>query len=81
MNGERHDSVLQLGVIILFLKISINRPICLDTLKMGIWMIIHDDSGVFVSCRLVVILGVFRVDEGKVMGLLEALSWIKHLSL
>ncbi|KAL8553564.1 hypothetical protein ACS0TY_002031 [Phlomoides rotata] len=51
------------------------------TMKMGIGMIIHDDSGSFVSCRSLVIPGVFRVDEGEAMSLLEALSWIKQLGL
>ncbi|KAL8501568.1 hypothetical protein ACS0TY_020910 [Phlomoides rotata] len=48
---------------------------------MGLGMIIHDDSGEFVSCRSLVIPCAFRVEEGEVMGLLEALSWIKQLGL
>ncbi|KAL8516636.1 hypothetical protein ACS0TY_015048 [Phlomoides rotata] len=42
-------------------------------------MILHDDSGGFVSCHSLVIPGVYRVDEEEVMGLLKALSWIKQL--
>ncbi|KAL8510726.1 hypothetical protein ACS0TY_017518 [Phlomoides rotata] len=46
---------------------------------MALGIIIHDAEGEFVSCRTVVVLRFFRVDEGEVMGLLEALSWIKQL--
>ncbi|KAL8473140.1 hypothetical protein ACS0TY_030102 [Phlomoides rotata] len=46
---------------------------------MGFGMIIHDDKGEFVACRSIVTPGVFRVDEGEAMGMLEALSWVKQL--
>ncbi|KAL8472557.1 hypothetical protein ACS0TY_029673 [Phlomoides rotata] len=46
---------------------------------MGFGTIIHDDNGDFVVCRSLVIPGVFRVDMGEAMGLLEVLSWVKQL--
>ncbi|KAL8540603.1 hypothetical protein ACS0TY_002017 [Phlomoides rotata] len=64
-----------------FCKLNVDVFFFEDTMKMGIGMIIHDDSGSFVSCRSLVIPGVFRVDEGEAMSLLEALSWIKQLGL
>ncbi|KAL8521049.1 hypothetical protein ACS0TY_011553 [Phlomoides rotata] len=48
---------------------------------MGFGMIIHDDNGDFVACRLLVIPGVYRVEVGEAMGLLEALSWLKEFCL
>ncbi|KAL8548845.1 hypothetical protein ACS0TY_007928 [Phlomoides rotata] len=44
-------------------------------------MILHDDSGYFISCRSSVFPGVYRVELGEATELLEALSWIKQLGL
>ncbi|KAL8499895.1 hypothetical protein ACS0TY_019781 [Phlomoides rotata] len=48
---------------------------------MSIGMVIHNDSGEFVACRSLVIPGIYKVEEGEAMRLLEALLWLKQLSL
>ncbi|KAL8481462.1 hypothetical protein ACS0TY_027826 [Phlomoides rotata] len=48
---------------------------------MGIKMIIHDEDDIFMGCRSLVVPGIYRVDEGEAMGLLEALSWLRQLGL
>ncbi|KAL8518614.1 hypothetical protein ACS0TY_009821 [Phlomoides rotata] len=48
---------------------------------MGIIMIIHDDNENFVAYRSLMVSGIYRVDEGETMGLLETLSWLKHMCL
>ncbi|KAL8536818.1 hypothetical protein ACS0TY_012117 [Phlomoides rotata] len=53
----------------------------MDTLEIGIGMVIRNDEGVFVSSRVLHLPQKLRVDEGETMDLLEALSWIKGLRL
>ncbi|KAL8528906.1 hypothetical protein ACS0TY_006395 [Phlomoides rotata] len=48
---------------------------------MGVGMILHDNSGGFLSCRSLVFPGLYHSDVGEAMSLLEALSWIKQLGL
>ncbi|KAL8511483.1 hypothetical protein ACS0TY_018036 [Phlomoides rotata] len=62
-----------------FVKDNVDATFFEDSSEMGVGIIIHDAEGEFVSCRTIVVPGVFRVDEGEVMGLLKALSWIKQL--
>ncbi|KAL8521698.1 hypothetical protein ACS0TY_012002 [Phlomoides rotata] len=53
----------------------------MDTLEIGIGMVIRNDEGVFVSSRVLHLPQKLRVDEDETMDLLEALSWIKGLRL
>ncbi|KAL8472941.1 hypothetical protein ACS0TY_029963 [Phlomoides rotata] len=48
---------------------------------MGLAMILHDEVGDFVAGRSVVVSGLLHPDEWKVLGLTEALSWIKKIGL
>ncbi|KAL8473654.1 hypothetical protein ACS0TY_030483 [Phlomoides rotata] len=62
-----------------FAKVNVDTTFFEDSSQMGVGIIIHDAEGEFISCRTIVVPGVFRVDEGEAMGLLEAFSWIKQL--
>ncbi|KAL8476777.1 hypothetical protein ACS0TY_029178 [Phlomoides rotata] len=42
-------------------------------------MVLRDDVGEFVACKTIIFTGLYEIDEGKTMGLFEALSWILHL--
>ncbi|XP_075499452.1 uncharacterized protein LOC142537854 [Primulina tabacum] len=43
--------------------------------------ILRDENCMFLTFRTCVIVGVFNVNEGEAMGLLEALSWVRRLGL
>lgn len=62
-------------------KLSMDAAFFNDSSQMGIGIIIRDEYGGFIVGKTVVIDGCLEVEEGEVMGLYEALSWIKDMDL
>lgn len=64
-----------------FLKLNIVATQFSDTMETGIGLILRDDTGVFVSCRVARFSGSFRADEAELLGLYEGLVWVQELGL
>ncbi|KAL8516700.1 hypothetical protein ACS0TY_015092 [Phlomoides rotata] len=64
-----------------FCKLNVDVTLFYDIYEMGIGMAIHDENDTFVGGRSLVVPGIYMVDEGEAMGLLEALSLLKQLGL
>lgn len=60
-------------------KINVDAAQFTELHQCGAGMIIRDEKGGFIAARAIRYAGVFRVDEAEVIGIHEALSWIKEL--
>ncbi|KAL8483014.1 hypothetical protein ACS0TY_025898 [Phlomoides rotata] len=67
--------------LLTFSKLNVDVDRFEDTHEMCIDIVIHDDNGEFVACRSLVIPGIYKVEEGEAMRLLEPLLWLKQLGL
>ncbi|KAL8525450.1 hypothetical protein ACS0TY_014893 [Phlomoides rotata] len=56
-----------------FWKVNVDDAFFFDIMHTGIDMVLRDDLGVFVACKTMVLDTFYEVDEGKVLGLFEAL--------
>ncbi|KAL8457781.1 hypothetical protein ACS0TY_034779 [Phlomoides rotata] len=62
-------------------KLSIHVAQFVGAMTTGLGMVIRDDLGSFMVARTVCFPGNLRADEAKVIGLYEALSWNKNLTM
>ncbi|XP_019181959.1 PREDICTED: uncharacterized protein LOC109177106 [Ipomoea nil] len=64
-------------------KKKLNVDAALDSThrKMGFGLLLRDANGCFVAARQIPWHGLFRSDEAEVMGVKEALKWLKELNV
>lgn len=60
-------------------KINVEAAQFLDLHQSGAGMIVRDEKGCFIVVRVIRYAGDIRADEAKVIGIHEALTWIKEL--
>ncbi|KAL8475941.1 hypothetical protein ACS0TY_028554 [Phlomoides rotata] len=60
-------------------KINTDAALFGDTKEVGLGMVLHDAAGRFIQCRSTVNPGIFEPVKAEAMGVLETLSWVKHL--
>ncbi|KAL8470914.1 hypothetical protein ACS0TY_033480 [Phlomoides rotata] len=64
-----------------FMKANVDAAFFVDSLEMGLGVIIHDERGHHLFSRSHVMPGLYEPEEGEAIGLHEALSWIKDLGV
>ncbi|XP_057803521.1 uncharacterized protein LOC131018835 [Salvia miltiorrhiza] len=60
-------------------KCDVDAAFFKDDYSMGIWLVLRDHEGAYILGKSVKMLGLRSVEEGELIGIKEALSWLKDL--
>jgi len=61
-------------------KLNIDAALDTGNKKFGFGFVLRDDLGKFVAAKMVPKAGLIRADEAEVMGMKEALKWLKEIN-
>lgn len=64
-----------------FWKVNVDAAFFVDSMQMGVGMVLRDNSGAHIIGRTLLFNSNFAVDVGEALGIYEALSWVKQLGL
>ncbi|KAK6161535.1 hypothetical protein DH2020_004916 [Rehmannia glutinosa] len=65
----------------MWMKCNVDAVICCQKNATGIGLVLRDDAGIFIVARTLWFQGIYEVREAEALGVREALSWIRSLSL
>ncbi|XP_057809175.1 uncharacterized protein LOC131023647 [Salvia miltiorrhiza] len=62
-----------------YVKCGVDVAFFEDLHAMGVGLVLRDHEGHFIMAKTLKVQGLFKVEEGELMGIKEALSWLKEL--